>query len=381
MRCRSATGTSSSSELLFFCALAAAFIVLAVYQLYLNQWLQIRWRRWMTQQYLDRWLDRRQPLPHAAARRRRRQSRPAHRRGHQAVHRAHADASASGCSARSSRCAPSSSSCGRCRRRHRCICSARAMRIPGYLVWAALIYAIVGTALTHLIGWPLVGAQFPSAAVRGRLPLQSGAGAGELRADRPAGRRDGRTRPAARPLRPGRRQLDADHAAHKKLTFLTAGYTQVSTVFPFIVVSPAYFAGAVQLGGLMQTASAFGSVQTALSFFINAYRTARGVARGDRRGSTASMPRSTAAQAAADAAPAIDVAPHDGRMPSRIDDLVVRLPQGSRWSPPTTSHLARASACWSPARPAPASRRCSARSPASGRSAHGTDHRARKAPS
>ena len=64
-----------------------------------------------------------------------------------------------------------------------------------------------------------------------------------------------------------------DHAAHQALTFLTAGYTQVSTVFPFVVISPAYFAGAVQLGGLTQTASAFGSVQTSLSFFINAYRT------------------------------------------------------------------------------------------------------------
>ena len=58
----------------------------------------------------------------------------------------------------------------------------------------------------------------------------------------------------------------------KQLTFLTAGYTQVSVIFPFIVASPAYFAGAVQLGGLMQTASAFGSVQTALSYFVNAYR-------------------------------------------------------------------------------------------------------------
>src|SRR2546430_8360176 len=58
----------------------------------------------------------------------------------------------------------------------------------------------------------------------------------------------------------------------KKLTFLTSGYTQISIVFPFIVISPAYFAGAVQLGGLMQTASAFTSVQTALSFFVNAYR-------------------------------------------------------------------------------------------------------------
>ena len=59
----------------------------------------------------------------------------------------------------------------------------------------------------------------------------------------------------------------------KKLTFFTAGYSQVSIVFPYIVVSPAYFAGKVQLGGLMQTASAFNSVQTSLSFFINVYRT------------------------------------------------------------------------------------------------------------
>ena len=43
-------------ELLFFCLLAGIFIVLAVYQLYLNQWLQIRWRRWMTGRYLDSWL-------------------------------------------------------------------------------------------------------------------------------------------------------------------------------------------------------------------------------------------------------------------------------------------------------------------------------------
>src|SRR5256886_14142329 len=58
----------------------------------------------------------------------------------------------------------------------------------------------------------------------------------------------------------------------KKLPFLPSGSTRISIVFPFIVISPAYFAGAVQLGGLMQTASAFTSVQTALSFFVNAYR-------------------------------------------------------------------------------------------------------------
>ena len=43
-------------QLGFFCVLATAFIFLAVYQLYLNQWLQIRWRRWLTRAYLDQWL-------------------------------------------------------------------------------------------------------------------------------------------------------------------------------------------------------------------------------------------------------------------------------------------------------------------------------------
>jgi putative ATP-binding cassette transporter len=45
------------SELMFFCILAAAYILLAVYQVYLNQWLQIRWRQWMTKAYLGHWLD------------------------------------------------------------------------------------------------------------------------------------------------------------------------------------------------------------------------------------------------------------------------------------------------------------------------------------
>src|SRR5450759_2744669 len=44
-------------QLGYFCVLATAFILLAVYQLYLNQWLQIRWRRWLTSSYLDHWLS------------------------------------------------------------------------------------------------------------------------------------------------------------------------------------------------------------------------------------------------------------------------------------------------------------------------------------
>ena len=58
----------------------------------------------------------------------------------------------------------------------------------------------------------------------------------------------------------------------KKLLFFTQSFSQAAVIFPYIMVSPVYFAGAMQLGGLMQTASAFKSVNEALSYFITAYR-------------------------------------------------------------------------------------------------------------
>src|SRR5260370_32715306 len=101
----------------------------------------------------------------------------------------------------------------------------------------------------------------------------------------------------------------------KQLTFLTSGYAQVSVVFPFVVISPAYFAGAVQLGGLMQTASAFSSVQSALSFFVTAYRQLAewraGIARLD--GFNIAVDRG---QAAATARPAIQASTPGAAGPS-----------------------------------------------------------------
>jgi putative ATP-binding cassette transporter len=99
-------------------------------------------------------------------------------------------------------------------------------------------------------------------------------------------------------------------------------------VFPFIVTSPAYFAGAVQLGGLMQTASAFTSVQTALSFFVNTYRQLAEwravIARLD--GFNIAVER---ARAAATAEQAIAVAPHADQESVAVDRLLVRLPEGA----------------------------------------------------
>ena len=57
----------------------------------------------------------------------------------------------------------------------------------------------------------------------------------------------------------------------KRLTFFTAGYSQLQVVVPILAAGPAYFAGAIGLGGLMQTASAFGRVEGALSYFVKGY--------------------------------------------------------------------------------------------------------------
>jgi putative ATP-binding cassette transporter len=59
--------------------------------------------------------------------------------------------------------------------------------------------------------------------------------------------------------------------ATKRLTFFTAGFGQVASIFPIIVAAPAYFAGRMPLGGLIQTSSAFGQVQGALSWFVDNY--------------------------------------------------------------------------------------------------------------
>ena len=313
-------------ELLFFCALAAAFIVLAVYKLYLNQWLQIRWRRWMTRQYLDRWLAnanhyRMQLLGDAADNPDQRISEDINLFIDRTLTLTVGLLSAIVTLLSFivilwtlSAAAP-------------LLLFGTSFVIPGYLVWAALLYAMVGTALTHLVGWPLVGlnfrqqrfeADFRFNLVRVRENSEQIA---LLR-----GESDEREQLLNRFGRVVGNFLQIMQRT-KKLTFLTASYTQVATIFPFIVISPAYFAGTIQLGGLMQTASAFTSVQTALSFFVDAYRQLAEwravIARLD--GFNVAV---ESAQAAATAKPGIEVVSHTGKDAIRIDDLVVRLPQG-----------------------------------------------------
>ncbi|HEX3861038.1 MAG TPA: ABC transporter ATP-binding protein/permease, partial [Stellaceae bacterium] len=143
--------------------------------------------------------------------------------------------------------------------------------IPGYMVIAAIIYSVGGTWLTQRIGNPLVAllfnqqryeADFRFSLVRLRENAESVAFYG------------GESRELG---------VFENRFSHillnwwgiirrrKKLTWFVTGYAQLALVFPFIVAAPRYFAKQIQLGGLMQIASAFGRVQDALSFIVNSY--------------------------------------------------------------------------------------------------------------
>jgi putative ATP-binding cassette transporter len=314
-------------QLGYFCVLATAFILLAVYQLYLNQWLQIRWRRWLTETYLDRWLTeanhyRMQLLGDAA-------DNPDQRIAEDVRQFIDAGILPIGLNLLNAVVTLGSFAFILWNLSAAAPLHVFGLKydIPGYLLWAALIYAVVGTIFTHLIGRALIAlnfqqqryeADFRFNLVRVRESSEQIALLNGERAER-----NGLLQRFGNVVA----NWMAIMSRQKKLTFLTAGYRQAAVVFPYIMVSPAYFAGAVQLGGLMQTANAFGQVQDALSVFVNIYRSlAEWRAVVER---LAGFDQSiVAARAAASTPPVITLAPGDASAVT-LKDVAVRLPQGT----------------------------------------------------
>ena len=312
-------------QLGYFSVLAAAYILLAVYQLYLNQWLQIRWRQWLTRQYLDHWLSganhyRMQLLGDAADNPDQRISEDINQFiqatlaiGLQLLNSTVTILSFMVILWALSAAAPLH-------------LFGMTLTIPGYLLWAALIYAVAGTVITHLVGRPLIALNFQQQRYEAdfRFNLVRVRESSEQIA-----LLDGERAETDRLLiRFGNVVANwyGIMTRQKKLTFFTAGYSQAAVVFPFIMVSPAYFANVVQLGGLMQTANAFGQVQNALSVFVTIYRNlAEWRAVVER---LSGFDRSiAAARAAAVAAPAIKIEPGAAGAIT-FKELGVRLPNG-----------------------------------------------------
>ncbi|HTO72072.1 MAG TPA: ABC transporter ATP-binding protein/permease [Myxococcota bacterium] len=143
--------------------------------------------------------------------------------------------------------------------------------IPGYMVWAALLYAVVGTWLTQLVGRPLAGLKFLGQ--RYEADFRFGLV---------------RVRENAEGIALYRGERDEAHRLRDRFEFvwqnwwgimrrqkkvggLTFSYAQARVLFPFFVAAPRYFAKQIALGDLMQISHTFGQVQEAMSWFVSAY--------------------------------------------------------------------------------------------------------------
>ena len=259
-------------QLLRFCWIAAAYIVIAVYRTYLRQMLIIRWRRWLTEHFLKGWLS------------------------NQTYYRLQTH----GTSADNpdQRIAEDLDQFVRLTLNISLDLLSNAVtllsfltilwslsgaltvplgtynvEIPGYMFWVALIYSAIGTWITHKVARPLVRinyqmqqyeADFRYSLVRLRenaegVALYGGEGDETKGFATRFGNIVGNWRQFMRYT--------------KRYTWFVSGFGQVADIFPILVAAPRYFAGAIQLGGLMQTASAFGRVQGAMSWFVDNYDT------------------------------------------------------------------------------------------------------------
>jgi putative ATP-binding cassette transporter len=257
-------------QLVRFSWLAGLYIVVAVYQLYLNQMLQIRWRRWLTERYLGAWLID-----------------GAYYRMQLAAGETDNPDQRIADDLRLFVASTLSLTVGGLRAVLTLVSfvailwmlsgplaiplGGSSIAVPGYMVWAALAYAIIGTWLTNRIGRPLVRlnfdqqryeADFRFGLVRFRENTE-GVALYHGEADELRGFRERFGAVVRNWWGIMRRQ--------KRLTWFTAGYSQAAIIFPFIVAAPHYFLGQILLGGLVQTATAFGEVQDSLSFIVSSY--------------------------------------------------------------------------------------------------------------
>jgi vitamin B12/bleomycin/antimicrobial peptide transport system ATP-binding/permease protein len=259
------------TQLLRFTVLAMIFIAVAVYRLYLNQMLEMRWRRWLTEHYLEQWMTGqvyyRMEVQHRGT------DNPDQRIAEDL--RLFTSGALSLSLGLLSSVVTLFSFVG-------ILWSLSGdlsfsilgydVFIPAYMVWVALVYSLAGSGLAHWVGRQLIGlnfrqqryeADFRFSLVRVRenaegIALYRGESTEQENLD-------------SRFLRILKNWWEI-MKCQKRLTWFSASYSQIAIIFPILVAAPRFFSGAIQLGGLMQIASAFGNVQGALSWFIDNYR-------------------------------------------------------------------------------------------------------------
>lgn len=257
--------------LVFFFVLAGIYIVISVYRYYLSQIFALRWRRWLTEQLIGRWLE---------------------KRGYYYLETFDVKTDNPDQRIQDDVNGLISNSISLIVGLVGAVTTFPAfiyilwtlsgvltvslgplgtVHIHGYLVWVGLIYNLIGTLLTFKIGYPLINLNFEQQ------------------------QREATFRFSAIDLRSHAEQValyrGEDHQKNilnfhfirvlqnwyaiilrqKLLLWFTGGFNQAAVLLPLIVALPNYFSKVFLLGGLMQSLRAFGSVQDSLSYLVNSY--------------------------------------------------------------------------------------------------------------
>jgi putative ATP-binding cassette transporter len=255
------------------CLLAGAYIFQAVYSLYLGQMLQIRWRNWLTNRYLKEWLD------------------------HKTYYRINFDGAAvdnpdQRISEDINKYTEQTISLGTNLLSSVVLLISflgilwslsgslaipigfnTTVKLPGYMVWAALVYSILGTWLTIRVGTPLVRLNFDQQKFEADFRF----GMVRVRENsEPIALYGGEARELTHLQNRFKSLLDnfwKIMKQQKRLSWVTNSYRQAAIIFPLVMAAPRYFSGGMKLGGLMQTVDAFAAVQGSLSFLVSSYTT------------------------------------------------------------------------------------------------------------
>lgn len=257
-------------ELIHFSWLAAIYILLAVYSYYLQQTLILNWRRWLTKRFIDIWL---QNKTYYNLQMFGKDTDNPDQRISEDVRQFVEMTLSFGIGILKAFCTFASfvvilyNLSGSLSFTF----MGKTWTINGYMLWASLLYSVIGTYITHIVGRKLVKinfiqqkyeADFRFSMIRLRESAESVA---FYRGEAQEGS-----------VFKQRFKMLLDNFwklvnKQKQLVFLNSGYSQIAIIFPFVVAMNRYLTKEVTLGGLMQVASAFGRVQDSLSYFVDMY--------------------------------------------------------------------------------------------------------------
>lgn len=267
-------------QIVKFCWLALIYIVLAVYKFYLTQILQLRWRVWLTDHYMSRWLANkafyRMELARFTADEHGNPDNPDQRIQEDLnLFTSYTVSLSMGMfnalitlvsfigilwtlSGAITLPLPGFLGGGQ-------------VEIVGYMVWAAVLYCAVGSAIAHWIGRPQVRLNFQQQMLEANFRHHMV----RVREYSESIALDGGEQVERRHLDVRFRDVMGNYFTlirnQKQLTWFSSFFGQAAIIFPLIVAAPRYFSGAIQLGQLMQINSAFGRVQDSLSWLVDNY--------------------------------------------------------------------------------------------------------------